>query len=145
MVLATGIFAGYWPLGPGTFGTVLALPLIFLVGNASLWLQIAFAGALLAVGVWASERAVHVLKRDDAPQIVIDEVVGYLVAMLAIPFSAYWLVWGFVLFRFFDIFKPFPISWLDRNIKGGWGVMADDLAAGLFANLVMHLMLRASL
>ncbi|MBY0370644.1 phosphatidylglycerophosphatase A [bacterium] len=145
LVIATGVFAGYWPFGPGTLGTILALPIAWLLGGTSFWLQIAFAGALFAVGVWASERAIKALKRDDAPQIVIDEVVGYLVAVIAVPFTVYWLAWGFCLFRFFDIFKPFPISWLDENVKGGWGVMLDDVAAGLFANLVMHLMMRASL
>jgi phosphatidylglycerophosphatase A len=107
--------------------------------------QIVFAGALFGMGVWASDRAIHILKREDAPQIVVDEVVGYFVTMVSIPFNFYWAVCGFCLFRLFDIFKPFPISFLDRKIKGGWGVMLDDLAAGLFANVVMHLMMRASL
>ncbi len=145
MTIATGVFAGYWPLGPGTLGTAVALPFIWLVAGQSIAVQIAFAGALLAVGVWASSRAVGFLNREDAPQIVVDEVVGYLVTMIGIPFSVYWVVCGFLLFRFFDIFKPFPISVLDEKVKGGWGVMLDDLAAGIFANLVMHLMMRASL
>lgn len=145
MAIATGGFAGYWPLGPGTLGTCVALPLIWLVGGWPVLLQIAFAGALFAVGVWASDRALKVLKKDDAPQIVVDEVAGFLVAMVAVPVTPYWLVCGFCLFRLLDIFKPYPISWLDENIKGGWGVMVDDLAAGVFANVVLHLMMRASL
>lgn len=145
MTVATGVFAGYWPLGPGTLGTVMALPFIWFVTAWPAGLQIVFAGALLGVGVWASSRAIQILKREDAPQIVVDEVVGYLVAMIGIPFTFYWVVCGFLLFRFFDIFKPFPISLIDEKVKGGWGVMLDDLAAGIFANLVMHLMMRASL
>ena len=145
MAIATGVFAGYWPLGPGTLGTAVALPFIWLAASWPILAQIVFAGALLGMGVWASDRAIHILKRDDAPQIVVDEVVGYFVTMVSIPFTFYWAVCGFCLFRLFDIFKPFPISFLDRKIKGGWGVMLDDLAAGLFANVVMHLMMRASL
>ena len=144
-MIATGFFAGYWPMGPGTLGTLVAIPLVWLAGGLPTVVQILFAAALFAVGVWASTRAVKILRKDDAPQIVIDEVVGFWVTMIGVPFNLYWGVCGFLLFRLFDIFKPFPISYLDEKVKGGWGVMLDDLAAGIFANLVMHLMMRASL
>lgn len=145
MAIATGAYAGYWPVGPGTMGTLLALPLIWLAGYFPLFLQIAFAAALFGVGVWASARAVKILKKDDAPQIVVDEIAGFLVAMIGVPVTPYWVICGFCLFRLFDIFKPFPISVLDEKVGGGWGVMLDDLAAGLLAGLVMQLMMRASL
>ncbi len=145
IAIATGGYVGYWPVGPGTLGTLIALPLIWLAGSWPLFLQIAFAAALFAMGVWASAKAIKILKKDDAPQIVVDEVAGFFVAMIGVPVTGYWLVCGFCLFRLFDIFKPFPISYLDEKVKGGWGVMLDDLAAGLLAGLVMQLMMRASL
>ncbi len=145
LTAATAGFVGYWPLGPGTAGTLVALPLLWAMAVSPVLFQIAFAGALFAVGVWSAERAKKPLKRHDAPQIVIDEVVGFFVTMIAVPFSLYWLVCGFCLFRLLDIFKPFPISWIDKHVKGGWGVMLDDLLAGIFANGVMHLMMRAAL
>ncbi len=145
MCIATGCFVGFSPLGPGTFGTLIAIPLVWLGAQAGLFFQIALASAFFILGLWASERALKVLGKEDAPQIVADEVAGFLVAMVGIPFTWYWLGCGFLLFRFFDIYKPFPISYLDEKVRGGWGVMLDDLAAGFFANLVMHLMVRASL
>lgn len=145
MCIATGFFVGFAPFGPGTFGTALAIPLVWLGALGGVFFQLLLAGGFFVLGVWASQRALKVLGKEDAPQIVADEIAGFLVAMVGIPFTWYWLGCGFLLFRFFDIYKPFPISYLDENVGGGWGVMLDDLAAGLFANLVMHLMVRASL
>jgi phosphatidylglycerophosphatase A len=145
LAIATGGYLGFWPIGPGTVGTCVALPFIWLCGSWPILFQIAFAGILVAVGVWSSNRALKTLKKDDAPQIVVDEVAGYFVAMIGLPVTLYWVICGFCLFRILDIFKPFPISWIDEKVKGGWGVMLDDLAAGIFANVVMHLMMRAAL
>jgi phosphatidylglycerophosphatase A len=145
MCIATGLCVGFSPVGPGTFGTLLAVPFIWLGAQWGVFSQIMIAGAFFALGLWAAERALKVLGKEDAPQIVVDEIAGFLVAMVGIPFTWYWLGCGFLLFRFFDIYKPFPISTLDEKVGGGRGVMLDDLAAGLFANLVMHLMVRASL
>jgi phosphatidylglycerophosphatase A len=145
MIIATGAFTGFSPLGPGTFGTIVAIPLVWLACAAGLFFHLVLAVGLFAIGVWASNRAIKVLGKEDAPQIVVDEVVGFLITMIGMPFTWYWLGCGFLLFRFFDIYKPFPISYMDEKIGGGWGVMLDDLAAGIFANLVMHLMVRASL
>ncbi len=145
LAIATGAYVGYWPLGPGTLGTLWALPLIWWMGGWAVGFQIVFAIALFGVGIWASKHALRVFKKRDAQQIIVDEVVGYTVAMIAVPVTPYWLICGFCLFRLFDIFKPFPISYLDEKVRGAWGVMLDDLAAGILANLVMHLMMRASL
>jgi phosphatidylglycerophosphatase A len=92
-----------------------------------------------AIGVWLCHGTARDLGLADHPGIVWDEIVGYLITMTAAPAGWTWIVLGFVLFRLFDIWKPWPISWLDRNIKGGLGIMLDDALAGTYACLVLQL------
>lgn len=142
--IATGIFIGFFPFAPGTFGTALAVAGIWGFGLSSAW-TIGFLAVLFyGLGVWACTYAAETLGEPDAPPIVIDEIVGMLVTMIGIPVSGYWLIWGFVLFRVFDIVKPPPAAFLDERVKTGWGVMSDDVVAGLYANGLLHLMVRAS-
>ena len=143
--LATGAGAGYGPVAPGTWGSavgvVLYLPLSAAgaAGYAAAWL------GLLAAGIWASERAEQAFGRKDDGRIVIDEVVGQLLALsplLADPArlrSPIWLVTGFVAFRLFDVWKPGPARWAERRFSGGMGVMLDDVVAAAFAALLLVL------
>ena len=78
------------------------------------------------------------MQQQDAPSIVIDEIAGFLVAMLWIPFSAFYVGIGFLIFRLLDVLKPFPARWIDKNVFGGWGIVLDDVAAGVYANLILQ-------
>ena len=130
LVIAFGLGTGLSARAPGTFGTLLAIPLWWALSAVDPVVYLLIAGCAFVFGVWICDRAVARLARHDHPGIVIDEIVGFLVALAAVPLNLGWLIAAFVLFRFFDIVKPWPISWLDREVRGGLGVMLDDLAAG---------------
>lgn len=139
MLLALGFGTGLAPKAPGTFGTLagvaLFIPLGYLPGVAYL----ATVAVLLVAGITICGTAAARLGTHDHPAIVWDEVVGYLVTMMALPHSWPWMAAGFVAFRFFDIWKPWPIGLLDRRIHGGLGIMLDDVVAGIFALAVVYL------
>ena len=141
-LLAAGFGSGLSPKAPGTAGTVVAIPVYWLVSDLSLWLYIGLCSALFIIGVWICQRAADDMNSHDHPSIVFDEIVGYLVTMTALPVTWPWMVAGFTLFRIFDIIKPWPISELDRKVKGGFGIMLDDLVAALFAAALLHLAMR---
>ncbi|HCD03701.1 MAG TPA: phosphatidylglycerophosphatase A, partial [Methylophaga sp.] len=90
-------------------------------------------------GIWICQQAVNWLKQDDPSAVVWDEIVGYLITMIAAPAGWQWMLLGFVLFRLFDIWKPWPISLADRKLHGGFGIMLDDVIAGVFAAMVLQL------
>ncbi|GIX48687.1 MAG: phosphatidylglycerophosphatase A [Candidatus Tectimicrobiota bacterium] len=136
--LATGAYVGFLPLAPGTWGSLLGLGLFVPLAALPLPFYGLVVAALLAVGVWCAGEAERLLGRKDASPIVIDEVVGMLAALSALPPSAVSLAAAFVLFRLFDILKPLP--WLER-LQGGWGVMLDDLCAAGLAQLGTRVLL----
>ncbi|GAA4500884.1 phosphatidylglycerophosphatase A [Pseudaeromonas paramecii] len=136
--LATGFGSGLSPVAPGTFGTLAAVPCYYLVSDWPLW---AYLGLLLigsVAGVWICQSATDAIGQEDHGGIVWDEFMGYGITMIAAPAGWFWLLAGFLLFRLFDILKPWPIGWLDRRVKGGLGIMVDDLLAGAMAWLVMQ-------
>jgi phosphatidylglycerophosphatase A len=141
--VAYGFGAGLSPRAPGTAGTLAAVPLYLLLRPLSLGLYLAVLLTAFMVGVWACGKTGRELKSHDHRAIVWDEVLGYLVTMTAAPQGWRWVVLGFLLFRFFDILKPWPIRVLDRRIHGGLGVMLDDLAAGLIAAATMRVIVLA--
>jgi len=143
--LATGGFVGFIPIAPGTFGTLVGVALVWLCRDFSAWALTLLALVLGAAGVWICDEANRIFKKADAPRIVIDEIVGILVTMIGIPITGYWLVCGFVIFRFLDIVKLPPARFFDTQMKNGWGVMLDDLSAAIYGNIWLHLMLRAAL
>lgn len=136
-LLAFGLGSGLSPRAPGTAGTVLAAILWWLLAPESLNLYFLVLVVLILVGVWVSGRTARDLGEHDHGGIVIDEWAGFWLAMTAIPVQWPWLLAGFVLFRFFDVVKPWPIRWLDRHVHGGWGIMVDDLVAGFFTWLLL--------
>ena len=140
--LAFGGGTGLAPVAPGTFGTLVGIPLFLLLAGLPLWSYLMVTLVLFIVGVWLCDRSSASLGVHDHPGIVWDEIVGYLVTMTAAPPQWQWLLIGFLLFRFFDIVKPWPIRWLDRRVAGGFGIMVDDLLAGVFGLIVMQLLLR---
>jgi phosphatidylglycerophosphatase A len=139
--LATAAYAGFVPLAPGTAGSVVGLVLAWsLLGwaGAHYWLAIAAFGAAFVAGCWIAGRAEAVLGRHDSSHIVVDEVMGMIATMFLNPLDRLHLAIGFVLFRVFDIVKVFPASLIDRRVRGGTGVMLDDLAAAVYANIALR-------
>jgi phosphatidylglycerophosphatase A len=135
---AQGFGVGRSPVAPGTFGTLIGLPLVWLQSSFDPLLAVMFAVAFGLFAVPVAGMAARYLNSDDDGSIVIDEIAGYLVAMIAIPLTPWSIVAGFVLFRCFDIIKPPPIGLLERKIKGGAGIVADDIAAGIMTNIVLQ-------
>ncbi|MBU4259147.1 MAG: phosphatidylglycerophosphatase A [Proteobacteria bacterium] len=140
MVLATGCFAGYIPFAPGTFGSIVGLPLCFLLSKAKLSVAIPFILIFIFFAIWIANRAEKILIQKDPGCIVIDEIAGIMIAFLGLPFNTTSVVAGFVTFRFFDILKPFPIRYIERRLTGGVGVVADDLIAGVYSNIALRLL-----
>ena len=129
---------GLIPEMPGTMGSLAALPLARLLFSLGDWPAVAAAAVVIfAIGWWASAELERHSDTSDPSYIVVDEVAGQLIPLILVPPD--WLLYalGFGLFRFFDIVKPWPVSWADREIKGGLGVMFDDVLAGLFAAIVL--------
>ncbi|MDX1538097.1 phosphatidylglycerophosphatase A [Arsukibacterium sp.] len=139
-LLALGFGAGLAPKAPGTFGTLVAIP--FIIGFAALgfiW-YLAFLLAGTVLGIYICGKTARDVGEHDHGAIVWDEVIGYALTMLLVPLSVQSLLIGFLLFRFFDILKPWPIRWLDRRIHGGLGIMLDDLLAAVPAWLILQLL-----
>jgi len=137
--LALGFGSGLAPIVPGTFGTLVALPFIFIFAQGPMWFYIAGMVGVSAIGVWACETACNDMGAHDDRSIVWDEVAGYLITMFLLPLTWQWLLAGFVLFRLVDIIKPWPINLLDKHVDGGFGVMIDDIAAGVLCCIVLHI------
>ncbi len=133
LVIASFFGAGYLPVAPGTWGTLATIPLAYGLSSLGPLVYLVAMVALTGVAVWAAGGAMRVIGKHDPGIIVIDEVVGYLLTVAAVPRDAIHLGLGFVAFRFFDILKPGPIRAIDRGVMGGLGVVLDDLAAGIFA------------
>ena len=143
----TALFAGYIPAAPGTFGTLVAFAaccaLLPLPSSTAIALVIALFAVILYPAIRFSTEAERHFGTKDPEQVVIDEVLGYLLTIMFHPVSLPLLAAAFVLFRFFDILKPFPVNRVQK-LKGGVGVVVDDLVAGVFANLVLTVLVFAS-
>lgn len=137
-LLAFGLGSGAAPVAPGTFGTIAAVPLYLLVQPLNTLNYLLLVAALFVVGIWLCDQTSRDLGVHDHGGIVWDEWVGFLFTMWMAPQGWYWLLAGFILFRLFDILKPWPIGWLDRQVSGGLGIMLDDLLAGLFSFLLLQ-------
>ncbi len=138
--LATWGGAGFLPWMPGTWGTLAALPLWYLLAQLSPWAYGLGIGVIIALGLWVAGPAQRFLGRTDHPAIVVDEVAGLLITLAGV--SATWenAALGFVIFRTLDILKPGPIRWFGEG-RGGLEVMADDVAAGLIGRVIMEAVL----
>lgn len=138
---ACGFGAGAAAYAPGTWGTLVGIPFYIVMSSLSVPVYVLICFIMYVVGVWLCGRTAHDFGVHDHPGIVWDEVVGYLVTMIAVPSGWSWIILGFILFRIFDIVKPWPIRVIDRGVEGGTGIMLDDVLAGLFALAIMHIIL----
>ena len=136
--LSLGFGSGLLPFMPGTWGTVAAIPVYLII----CWLPTNYYLLIVALatifGFWLCGHTARALETHDHPSIVWDEIVGYLLTMTAVPIKWNWIVLGFILFRIFDIWKPWPIKWVDNRIRNGIGIVLDDLLAGVYAWLLLH-------
>lgn len=136
--LSFGFGSGLMPKAPGTWGTVVAIPVWYGLSFLTLPYYLIATLALSIIGIGLCHYTAKKLGVHDHPGIVWDEICGYLIAMIAIPVTWQWALAGFILFRFFDILKPWPIKWLDKKVHGGFGIMVDDILAGAFAFIVLY-------
>ena len=138
LFVATGFGVGYSPIAPGTLGTLIALPLYYFLSEISSPLYEITLIGFFFLSVWISENAEIFFRKKDDQRIVIDEMMGFLITMLWVPKTTRFILIGFFLFRFFDILKPFPIRRLEKKFKGGFGVVLDDVMAGVYGNIILH-------
>lgn len=146
-LLAFGAGAGLSGWAPGTMGTLIAVPLALLLSILPVMAYWVVVAVLFFVGIAVCGRAAAELGQEDPPAVVFDEIVGFLVAMAAAPAGWIWVITGFLVFRLFDIYKPWPVS-LVKNMRGGFGIMIDDLIAGAMTFIVIQtlwMMVEASL
>lgn len=137
-LLAFGLGSGAVPKAPGTAGTVAAIPIYLLMQPLQPWIYLLVVVLMALLGVWLCGRTSRDLGVHDHGGIVWDEWVGFLLTMWLAPPGIGWLLAGFVLFRLFDIVKPWPIGWLDRQVSGGTGIMVDDLLAGVYSFVLLQ-------
>lgn len=142
VLFATGGYVGHIPVASGTFGTLVAVPLCFLLSLLGPFQGMLFIVLFVGFAVWIAGEAEKVFEQKDSRLIVIDEMAGFLVTLFLIPWGTKTLVAGFLLFRLMDIAKPFPIRKLETTLPGGWGVVGDDVLAGVYANVVLRVLMR---
>jgi len=138
LFFAAGFGAGYSPIAPGTAGTLLSIPVYLVLSQIRFPLYELTLVTFFFLSSWISDQAQRYWGKTDDPRIVIDEMMGFLITMLWLPKTALFIVLGFLLFRFFDIVKPPPIRLLER-VRGGYGVVLDDVVAGIYANIILQI------
>lgn len=139
---ATGLGSGLSPVAPGTVGTIAAIPLYLLFSLLAPPLYVLSTVAFIFLAVYVAGAAEAMFGEPDSPRIVIDEMAGFLVVMTFIPPSPSTIAAGFFLFRFFDILKPFPVGFIERRFSGGYGIVGDDVMAGIYGACVLHVVMR---
>lgn len=139
MFLATGAHVGRIPFASGTFGSLVGLPIVYLISKTDWVVALILNTLLVLFSVWVAHLAERQLKAKDPGCIVIDEIAGMCVTMLAIPLTLTTGIAGFFLFRLFDVIKPPPARLMESRLQGGWGVVMDDVVAGVMANVVLRI------
>jgi phosphatidylglycerophosphatase A len=142
--VATGFLVGTVPFAPGTFGSLIGLPVSFLLSRLSLLNSVICILAFILFAIGIASAAEKIIKQKDPGQIVIDEIAGLMVTLAGVPFNLKTALAGFVIFRVFDILKPFPIRAIERRVGGGSGIVLDDVLAGIYGNLVLRLVIYLS-
>jgi len=138
LFFATGAHVGNVPFAPGTFGSLLGLVVCFLLTTVPISVATIIVVALILFSVWVSEHAEKMMGEKDPGSVVIDEVAGMVVTMIGIPFGVVTAITGFILFRLMDIVKPPPVRFFQDDLAGGAGIVMDDVAAGIIANILLR-------
>jgi phosphatidylglycerophosphatase A len=141
-LVATGLGAGYAPVAPGTAGSLVGLALYWPLSHLGAGAQLAALAVLFTVGVLSSTRLARNVGRKDPGLVVVDEIAGMWTSLIFVPFNPLTALLAFLAFRAMDVTKPWPARQLEA-LPGGWGIMCDDMMAGVYANLLVHLALRA--
>lgn len=137
-IIATVFFIGYLPFAPGTFASLAGFFLLFFI-KPSVLVHLIISLALLIAGIWAGGKAEKLYGFKDSQHIVIDELAGYFFSVLFLPVNIGYLIAGFFIFRFFDIFKPAPIKQIESYFRGGCGIMFDDIFAAIYTNVILQI------
>ncbi len=137
--LASGFYTGYFPVAPGTIGSLVGILACFLLQDVPFTTYAIVVILTLIAGIYISGEAEKIYQTKDSSHIVIDEIAGVFFTFIYLPKGISFLLAGFIAFRFFDILKPFPIRLIDEKIKGGWGIMFDDVLAGIYASILIRL------
>jgi phosphatidylglycerophosphatase A len=139
LFVATGFYSGKAPFAPGTFGTCIGLIFCFFLSKASTAMIIPCLLLVIFLSVPIAHKAESLLGNKDSGEIVIDEIAGILITLAGLPFTVPNVIIGFMLFRLLDIVKPFPIRFLEQKMPGGIGIVIDDVAAGIMANILLRI------
>ena len=140
MFLATGFYSGYTPFAPGTFGTIPGILICYIISGSDITIAFLYTLLVVIISIPIAHEAEKITGKNDPGCIVIDEIAGILVTLSGIPFNTTTVISGFIIFRFLDILKPFPIRYLEKKVPGGAGIIIDDVAAGVIANLILRVM-----
>ncbi len=136
--IASGGGSGLAPVASGTFGSLAALLPWLLLRELPPWAYLLAVLVVFALGVWAAQRVIETMREEDPGVVVIDEFIGLWLTLFLAPPGWLWVLAGFLVFRLFDIWKPWPVRWADRQLKGGFGTMVDDALAGLYGFLCLQ-------
>jgi phosphatidylglycerophosphatase A len=142
MFLATGCFIGNISFAPGTFGSVLGLPLSFFLSKIDFSMGVLLTLVFILFAIWIAHEAEKILNTEDPGCIVIDEIAGIILTLSGLPFNITSVTAGFLVFRVLDIWKPYPIRFLEKKFSGGIGIVLDDAVAGILSNLILRILLR---
>ena len=142
LFLSSGCLLGNMPFAPGSFGTLAGLPVCWLFSRIDARISFFLIALTVPFAIWIAGEAEKILEKKDPGAIVIDEILGMAVTLAGLPFNAITAGLGFVLFRVLDITKPFPIRFIERRFKGGTGIVLDDIAAGIIANIFLRIILQ---
>lgn len=140
--IAFGFGSGALPYAPGTWGTLLAIPFYLVLRTLSPASYLVALVFIILGSIWLCDKTSKEIGVHDHPGMCIDEFVGYFVTMYNAPHRWTWIFWGFVLFRLFDIWKPWPIRAIDEKITGGLGIVLDDVLAGIYSCIVLHILMQ---
>jgi len=143
MFLATGCYIGSISFAPGTFGSVLGLPLCFFLSKIDFSIAVLLTLIFILCAIWIASEAEKILKTEDPGCIVIDEIAGIILTLSGLPFNITSVTAGFLIFRALDIWKPYPIRFLENKFSGGIGIVLDDVVAGILSNLILRVFMKA--
>jgi phosphatidylglycerophosphatase A len=138
--IAFGFGAGALPYAPGTWGTLITIPIYLALSTLPFTCYLGITFFIMLSSMWICDKVSREINIHDHPGMCLDEVVGFLITMIGVPHGIGWVIAGFLLFRLFDIWKPAPIGYIDKQVGGGFGMILDDVVAGIFACGILHLL-----